>query len=232
MVVMVALRVMGKREIGELSVFDFVVSVMIAELSTLPMEDTAVPLYRSVLAIAALVILQIVVAFVQLKSHRFRHWVDGEPTVLIEHGNIKDKEMKKIRYTMHDLLTQLRDKGIANVADVEFAILETSGTLSVFPVAEKRPLTPADINQQVKHEVIPLPVVIDGQPVQKTLALIHRDRTWLSQEIQRLGYGDVTKVAFATVDEAGNLHVDKRDQDPPKGKGNNSKNQDVGPNPG
>lgn len=226
--VMVALRVMGKREIGELSVFDFVVSVMIAELSTLPMEDTAVPLYRSLLAIAALVILQVLVAFIQLKSHRFRHWVDGEPTVLIEHGNIKDKEMKKIRYTMHDLLTQLRDKGIANVADVEFAILETSGTLSVFPVAEKRPLTPADISQQVKHDIIPLPLVIDGEPVQKTLALLGRDVTWLSQEIQRLGYGDITQVAFATMDEAGNLQVDKKDPDPPRG----TKGQDRGPNPG
>lgn len=216
-VVMVALRVMGKREIGELSVFDFVVSVMIAELSTLPMEDTAVPLYRSLLAIAALVGLQVLVAYIQLKSHRFRHWVDGEPTVLVEHGEIKDKEMKKIRYTMHDLLTQLRDKGIANVADVEFAILETSGTLSVFPVAEKRPLTPEDISQKVKHEIIPLPVIIDGEPVQKTLAILHRDRTWLSQEIQRLGYGDITQIAFATVDQAGTLFLDKKDPEPPKG---------------
>lgn len=215
-VVMVALRVMGKREIGQLSVFDFVISVMIAELSTLPMEDTAVPLYRSLLAISSLVVLQLVVAVIQLKSHRFRHWVDGEPTVLIEHGEIKDREMKRTRYTMHDLLTQLREKGFANAADVEFAILETSGKLSVFPVAEKRPLTPGDISQQVKHDTIPLPIIIDGEPVQKTLSLLHRDRTWLSQEIQLLGYGDVTQVFFAAVDESGKLIVDEKDPEPSK----------------
>src|SRR5579875_873549 len=86
LLVMVALRVMGKREIGQLSVFDFVVSVMIAELSTLPMEDTEVPIYKSFIAIGSLVILQIIVAFIQVKSHRFRHFVDGEPTVLIARG--------------------------------------------------------------------------------------------------------------------------------------------------
>jgi len=209
---MIALRVMGKREIGELSVFDFVISVMIAELSTLPMEDTAVPLYRSLLAIAGLVGLQILVAYVQLKSHRFRHWVDGEPSVLIERGEIREQEMKKIRYTIHDLLTQLRDKGFANVADVEFAILETSGTLSVFPKPEKRPLTPSDIDQPVPREIIPLPVIIDGEPIKKTLELIHRDKAWLNQEVQRRGYKDITEVFFATMDDAGTLHLDLKDK--------------------
>ncbi|MFO2548198.1 DUF421 domain-containing protein [Alicyclobacillus cycloheptanicus] len=210
--VMVALRVMGKREIGQLSVFDFVVSVMLAELSTLPMEDTKVSLWRSVLSISMLVLLQIIVALIQLKSHRFRHWVDGEPSVLIEHGNIKDREMKKTRYTMHDLLMQLRDKGIANVADVEFAILETSGQLSVFPKAEKRPLTPEDLNRAVIHETIPLPVIVDGAPVQKTLEVLGKTQSWLEQELERRGYGTMQDVFYAAVDQNGQLHIDARDK--------------------
>jgi uncharacterized membrane protein YcaP (DUF421 family) len=210
--VMVALRLMGKREIGQLSVFDFVVSVMLAELSTVPMEDTRVPLAQSLFAIGALVLLQILVALVQLKSHWFRHLVEGEPTILIEHGRIKDREMSRARYTMHDLLTQLRQKGVADVADVEFAILETSGELSVFPKAEKQPLTPAAIRQAVEPMVIPLPLIVDGQPVAKTLTEIGRDLTWLEAEVERRGYDCIEDVAYATIDGTGRIHLDARDK--------------------
>lgn len=211
LLVMVALRVMGKREIGQLSVFDFVVSVMLAELSTLPMEDTKISLWRSVVAVGMLVALQVVVAFIQLKSHRFRHWVDGEPSVLIEHGAIRDAEMKKTRYTMHDLLMQLRDKGVANVADVEFAILETSGHLSVFPKPEKRPLTAEDVGREVGHKSVPLPLVVDGVPVRKTLKVLGRSEQWLEQELHRRGYGTVKNVFYAAIDESGQVHIDERD---------------------
>lgn len=210
---MLALRVMGKREIGQLSVFDFVVSVMLAELSTIPMEDLHVPLVRSLFSIGCLVILQLVVALLQLKSHRFRHWVDGEPSVLIEHGKIKDKEMRRTRYTAHDLMMQLREKGIANVADVEFAILETSGQLSVFPTGEARPLTAKDVNKRVEVTQIPRPLVVDGIPVQKNLDAIYRDVDWLQDEIVRRGYGSIKNVFFAAVDEAGTLYIDEKDCD-------------------
>lgn len=213
LLVMVALRVMGKREIGQLSVFDFVISVMVAELSTLPMEDTNVSLFRSVVAIGILVVLQVIVAFGQLKSHRFRHWVDGEPSVLIEHGAIHDGEMKKTRYTMHDLLMQLRENGVANIADVEFAILETSGKLSVFPKAEKRPLTPLDVERAVRHDTIPLPLVVDGVAVRKTLDILGEPETWLEEELARRGYGSVSNVFYAAIDESGQIHIDPRDSD-------------------
>ncbi len=211
LVVMVALRLMGKREIGQLSVFDFVISVMVAELSTLPMEDTSVPLYRSLISILLLVVLQLGVAIAQLKSHRFRHWVDGEPSVLVEHGQVKDREMKKVRYTMHDLLTQLREKGVLNVADVEFAILETSGQLSVFPKAAKRPVTPSDISQSVPMEAMPLPIIIDGTPVHKTLNIIGKTEMWLQNEISHRGYKSIQNVFFATIDNQGKIYIDERD---------------------
>ncbi len=213
LVVMVALRLMGKREIGQLSVFDFVVSVMVAELSTLPMEDTNVPLYRSLMAIAILVVLQLAVAIVQLKSHRFRHWVDGEPSVLVEHGEIRDQELKRVRYTMHDLLTQLREKGFLNVADVEFAILETSGQLSVFAKAANRPITPADIEQPVVSETMPLPLIIDGTPVQKTLTILGKTEMWLQNEISQRGYESIQNVFFATIDNQGQIYLDERDSE-------------------
>lgn len=211
LIVMLALRVMGKREIGQLSVFDFVVSMMIAELSTLPMENTDVPLYRPMMAIGALVILQIIVAFLQIKSHRFRHLVDGEPSVLIEHGSVKDRQMKRLRYSMHDLLTQLREKGVNNVADVEFAVLETSGQLSVFPKADARPLTARDINQVVAQENIPMPLIIDGNPVKKTLQALGKDVEWLQAQTKQRGYSGLSDVFYACIDAAGTIWIDGRD---------------------
>ncbi len=210
-VVMVSLRLMGKREIGQLSVFDFVVSVMIAELSTLPMEDTNVPAWRSIVCIAVLVLLQLSVAWVSLRSHRFRHWVEGEPSVLIEHGRILDNEMRKTRYSMHDLLMQMREQGVANVADVELAVLETSGQLSVFPRPEARPLTAADLGIPAREDGIPLPLIVDGNVVSKTLTILARDEAWLAEEIQRLGYGNIRDVFFATIDRDGQVHVDPLD---------------------
>lgn len=230
-VVMVALRLMGKREIGQLSVFDFVVSVMIAELSTMPMEDPNIPFYHAPLAIGLLVVLQIVVAVIQLKSHRFRHWVDGEPSVLIEHGQIQDNEMKKTRYTLSDLMMQLREKGVANVADVEFAILETSGKLSVLPRADRRPLTAADMGQHVGPEMIPMPLVADGQPVPKTLQILHQDEAWLEKQLQRRGYARIADVFYATIDQSGTLYIDAVDgtsavyRDPSSQKGDNHRLQ-------
>jgi uncharacterized membrane protein YcaP (DUF421 family) len=211
--VAVALRVMGKREIGQLSVFDFVISVMIAELSTVPMEDTNKPMQQALLSIATLVLLQIGVALLQLKSHRIRHFIDGEPTVLIEHGQIQDKEMRKIRYTINDLLMQLREKGYPNVADVEFAILETSGMLSVIPKADKRPLTPSDIGRNVPPEGIDMPLVSDGQVVTKTLDVLQRDEQWLREELKRRGYNRIEDVFYASIDASGTLFIDAVDRE-------------------
>ncbi|SFJ40988.1 Protein of unknown function [Thermoflavimicrobium dichotomicum] len=135
------LRLMGKREIGKLSIFDLIVSLMIADLSATVIEDHKLPVMASAFPIALLVGLQILMSIVLLKSRKARQIVDGDPTIIIKNGKIQPEAMAKHRYNMDDLLMQLRDKNIANVADVEFAILETSGKLSVFPKEEKKPVT-------------------------------------------------------------------------------------------
>ncbi len=209
--VMLALRLMGKREIGQLSVFDFVVSVMLAEVSAVPMEDLKKPLWHGLVATGALVLLQVVVANVQLKSHRVRHLVDGEPSVLIEHGKIKDKEMKKVHYTVQDLLMQLRQRGFASVGDVEFAILETSGQLSVFPKTEKQPLTVGDWGQKSEAVGVPLPLIIDGKPVYKSLNILKRDEAWLQEQVSSRGYNRIEDVFYASIDQKGTLYFDSKD---------------------
>ncbi len=210
LMVMVALRIMGKREIGQLSVFDLVVSIMIAELSTLPMEDRRVPIWEAAISIGSLVLFQLAVALLQMKSHRFRHWIEGEPSVLIAHGRICDREMRRIRYTVHDLLTQLREQGYADVADVEFAILETSGQLSVVPKPEARPLTPRDLGIIAQETGPALTVVVDGKPVQSALERLGQDEAWLREQLRLRGH-ELERVFYARIDGRGEWWIDDMD---------------------
>ncbi len=133
LIVLLVMRFMGKREIGKLSVFDLVISVMIAEIAVIVIEDTDRPLTDGLLPMALLMVIQIGLAYVSLKSRKLRLWFDGKPTVIIEQGKLNSEAMRKQRYNLDDLMVQLRENQIPTVADVEFAILETSGKLSVIP---------------------------------------------------------------------------------------------------
>ncbi|GIP31398.1 DUF421 domain-containing protein [Paenibacillus sp. J2TS4] len=129
--VYIVLRLMGKREIGKLSVFDLVISIMIAEIAVFVIEDEDKPFWEGLLPIAILLIIQISIAYIMLHSQKFRVFLDGKPSFLIKNGKLNRKEMKKQRYNLDDLILQLRENKITNVSDVEFAILETTGKLTV-----------------------------------------------------------------------------------------------------
>src|SRR5690606_796209 len=135
--ILILLRVMGKREMGKLSVMDLVVSIMIAELAIIVIEDTQTPLVNGLIPMLTLTVIQLILAVATLKSRRIRRYVDGWPAVIIERGRLNKDEMRKNRYNLDDLMMQLREKDIFRIADVEFAILETSGELSVFPKKDK-----------------------------------------------------------------------------------------------
>lgn len=131
-VILLIFRLMGKREIGELSILDLVVYIMIAELAVVAIETPDSNIFKNVLPMLLLMVVQIVLAIFSLKSKTFRDVVDGKPTIIINKGKIDENAMRKQRYNFDDLLLQLREKDIAKISDVEFAILESSGTLSVF----------------------------------------------------------------------------------------------------
>ena len=150
-VIMVVYRIMGKREVGELSIIDLIVSILIAEIAAISIEKYDSSILVSLVPIAAIVIVQVLIAKISLKSSNVRNLSDGTPTVIIKQGKIKFKEMVKESYNLDDLLTQLRSRGIKSIEDVDYALLETSGKLSVFP---KMGNASGDF---------PLPVILDGQ---------------------------------------------------------------------
>ncbi|WP_109429720.1 DUF421 domain-containing protein [Sulfoacidibacillus thermotolerans] len=219
--VFAALRIMGKREIGKLSVFDLVVSIMIAEISALALQDLKIPVWHGAFIIGLLVLMQIGVSILTLHSRRLHDLVEGKPTVLIANGEVNDSEMKRTRYSMSDLLMQLREKDITSIADVEFAILETTGKLSVFPKAGQRPITADDLGMVVKPTVMPTSLIVGGEIIFDKLAAIGKSPQWLKEQLTALGYSSEKEVFYAWWDGT-TLKVDRLDnkskvqkQDPP-----------------
>ena len=204
--VLIVMRVMGKREVGELSILDLIVSFMIADISSMAIE-THLTMTHVLLPIFTLAGLQITISYISLKSRRVRRLVDGEPSIIIKKGQIQDAAMKKIRYNMDDLLMQLRQKNVFDVADVEFAILETDGELSVFPKMGKH----STKKDGSSFSFIPIPLIIDGKVQDEGLEEIKQTRFWLKAEIQKRGVKDFKDVYFASINSAGDLFLDKKD---------------------
>ncbi len=211
-IILMIFRIMGKREIGKLSIFDFAVSVMIAEMAVFTIEDPEMPLIKGLLPIFILTATQVLLSFLSLKSRRVRDLLDGRPSIIIEKGILMEKEMARQRYNIDDLLTQLREKNITNLADVEFAVLETSGKLSVKKRDGKEALTPDDLGIRVTTVGVPLPVIVDGEVLDHNLEKLGITRLWLKQRLKEFGTTDFQKVFFASVDEMGRMFVDLRDR--------------------
>ena len=165
-------RFMGKREVGELGIIDLIVSILIAELAAISIEKYDTSIFFFFLPIALLVILQIVLAKVSLKSDKVRSMLDGNASVIIDNGKVNFKEMIKQRYNLEDLLTQLRAKEVKSIEEVEYAILETSGKLSVFT---------KDANNSGPY---PLPLILDGKIQKMTLKRIRRKEKWLYELLE------------------------------------------------
>ena len=165
-IVLIAIRLMGKREIGQLQPFELVVTIMIADLASVPMQDIGIPLLQGVIPILALLVGQLILSMINIKSGVARRIISGKPTVLISNGKIIEKKLKAQKYTMDGLLEQLRVSGYTNIADVEYAILETSGEISIIPKTESLPATKKDMNIKTEKAGYFRPVVIDGSYIE------------------------------------------------------------------
>jgi len=209
-VVVVLMRLMGKRQIGQLEPYELVVAIMIAELAAIPMEDKAIPLINGLVPIFTLFFIQVCISYINMKCLWFRSFMDGNPSIVVRNGKLDINELTKARYNINELLEQLRVKGYANIADVEFAILETSGNLSVIPKSQKRPATPADLNIDTQYEGLPVPLVLDGKIQYDNLAEVNLSAAWLVNELAKFSITDVKDVFIASLDTQGKLFFQTR----------------------
>jgi len=198
--VVVVMRLMGKRQIGQLQPYELAVAIMISELASVPMQNTGIPLINGIIPILTLLLAQIIFSFMALKSVRLRALICGKPNILIENGRINEKNLRKEMYTLNELLEQLRINGTANIWDVEFAILETNGQLSVIPKSQRRPVCPEDLKIPTQYEGLPLDLVVDGAVIQKNLEKAGLNINWLRKELSKLGADNISSVFFAAID--------------------------------
>ncbi|WP_020615842.1 DUF421 domain-containing protein [Paenibacillus daejeonensis] len=228
-VVLLVMRFMGKREIGKLSIFDLVISVMVAEIAVIVIEDTKVPMLHGIVPMLALMIIQVGLAYVTLKNRKLRLLFDGKPSVIIARGKLNRKIMAKQRYNLDDMLLQLRENQVSAISDVEFAILETSGKLSVIKKDDassqlqnqsqnqsqnqnqeqsQQEKGPDIFPPRFRYEILPLPLVMDGKVQHENLVKLEKNMFWLKNELRKKGVTDLKDVFLCTMDHKGKLFVD------------------------
>lgn len=185
-ILIISLRLMGKREVGELSVFDIVIYLVMSELLALAVSDSEESIFKVIIPIITLTMLQITVSFVLLKSKTLRNFMDGTPAILIKNGILDQDEMRKQRYNIDDLMSQLRMKDICTIDDIMFAVLENNGSLSVIKKADC----------SVLH---PTPLIQDGIINNNVLKELKKDKTWLLKELHKKGYNNISDIFICIV---------------------------------
>lgn len=186
-VVLIVMRLMGKREIGQLQPFELAISIMIADLAATPMAETGVPITNGIMPILGLLVMHLSISMLNIKSTKAREIICGRPSLLIFRGKIDQKVLKKERFTINELEERLRDNNIFNIGDVEYAILETSGQVTVIPKPAKRPTIPEDFNIEPKYEGIPYDLVVEGKVMYKNLEKLGKNYTWLKKQTEKFG---------------------------------------------
>ncbi|MGJ9382918.1 MULTISPECIES: DUF421 domain-containing protein [Salipaludibacillus] len=200
-VILIVFRLMGKREIGQLSIVDFVISLMIAELAVMTIENTRVPISHQLVPMFLLMTIQISLAYISLKSQGLRKLIDGKPSVIIRQGKIDEKVMRSQRYNFDDLMLQLRQKDIEYISDVEFALLEPSGDLSVIRKDLNRP-------EGSEPPFLPLPLIQDGKIQKEHLKEIGKKEEWLVEEMKKLGHDQIGQISFCSINRDRSFFVD------------------------
>lgn len=183
LLVLVTMRLMGKREIGQLQPFELAIAIMIADLASVPMANIGMPLFGGIIPILALLTIYLIISNINLKSVQVRKFICGKPSILIYRGRIDEKVLKREKFTINELQERLRGNGVFSLSDVEFAILETSGQISVVQKPEKRALKPEDFNINAKYEGIAYDLVIDGKIMEENLKKLGKNRKWLETEV-------------------------------------------------
>ena len=208
--VLLVMRIMGKREIGQLQPFELVISIMIADLASTPMSDIGIPIFNGIIPILGLLIMHLVISVANLKSIRFRQIICGKPSILIYRGRIDEKVMKSERYTVNELQERLRGKNVFNIGDVEYAILETSGEINVILKPEKQIPTSDDMNIKKEYQGIAYDLVVDGVIQYDNLKKLNKDYKWLKKQINGFGY-EPESALIVTIDGNNNIFFQEKD---------------------
>ena len=210
-IVLLVMRMMGKREIGQLQPFELVISIMIADLASIPMSDLGIPIFNGIVPILGLLAMHMIISFLNLKSIKFRSLTCGKPRILIYRGKIDEKALINERFTLNELQERLRNSNIFNLADVEYAILETNGNISVIQKPEKRNVIPEDLGISPEYEGIPYELVLDGKIMYDNLQKLGKDYKWLAKQVEKFKTTP-ERCLIVTIDGKGNFFCQEKEQ--------------------
>ena len=184
LVLILVIRLMGKRQIGEMEPSEFVVTMLVANLAAIPMQDGGIPLYSGLVPILTVLGVELILSSLSLKSVKLRRLLCGKPVILIENGHILQSNLRKTRITMDELAEHLREKDVLDLRRDQYAILETNGNLSVFPYPECQPASAKDAGIQVKPQSLPFTIIEDGYLFRENLRLANKDAAWVEKTLQ------------------------------------------------
>ncbi|GAB6098785.1 DUF421 domain-containing protein [Halanaerocella petrolearia] len=205
-------RIIGRKMIAQMTFFDFAIGVTAGTITANIALGAKSTSSSAAIVLTVIALLTLLTDYLHLKSHLFRKYINSEPVVLIRNGKIIEENMKKTRYTINDLMMQLRKKNIFDIGDVEFAIVEIDGKVSVEPKSQKQPVTPQDLNLSTSYKGLTKDLIIDGEIMKENLHDAELNEKWLITELSNKGINDIKKVFYAGLDTTGNLYVSLKQQ--------------------
>lgn len=203
------MRLMGKRQIGQLQPGELVITILISEIAALPMQDNNIPMHQAIVPVAVLAILEIIISRISLKSIKFRSLLQGHSLIVISNGQIDIKQMKRLRYSMDDLLESLRQKDVFNINDVQYAIVETDGTLSVLLKPEKRTASVNDVKAEPDGRGMPRTLISDGRFISEQIEKSNMTMQEVEGLLKKKNIGR-KQVLLLTADDNGNINIIKK----------------------
>ncbi|MGE5553944.1 MAG: YetF domain-containing protein [Betaproteobacteria bacterium] len=206
-VLLIAVRITGKEQISALTPYDFMISILFGSLAAHPLISSVFSVWPTAVSLATLAVLNVALSMGTLKSRRLHRLIGGSPIVLVDQGKVVKKGLREAFWGVDDLLSKLRVKGYPNLADVEFAILEANGEVSVIPKPDKAPLTPADLHVPTNYEGVPVVLIENGRVLYENLAKVGLDYTWLSTQLRNFNIHRPNQVYLASLDTEGKLFL-------------------------
>lgn len=209
--IIAGIRLMGKRQVGELEPSELVLALLIADLAAVPMQDFGIPLLTGIVPIFTLLCLTMALSVLTMKSVRFRSLMCGKPSIIVENGKLHQLEMQKNRFTVDELMEELRMQGITDLTTVKYAILETNGQISVLTRAEERPVTARQMELHPKDGGLPVVIINDGRVLTRNLHSRGLDDTWLDRQLRAHHVRHSSDVFLLTVDEQNQVYLAEKE---------------------
>lgn len=210
LLIVVALRVMGKRQIGQLEPSELVITMLISDLAAIPIGHVSIPLMHGVIPVVTLILMEALISFATLKSRKLRRWISGTPVVLIHNGKVMENELERLRLNIDDLMEELRSNGCSDITEVSYAIFETNGFLSIVLNSESRPIQLQDFGIKKKYRGVPFLFICDGEINYSALQAYAKDVNWLKKQLRAQGCKNIGSVFLAGVNENGDFYLQKR----------------------